>query len=335
MGIYCYERYIIFLIYGVGGSISFKMNDIGLPKGLALKKTYVIRRKIAISDLTIVYLGFDKIKRQVCVIKEFFPRKMVLRDLNHQTVVCKYASQTETYSKKRDLFQQEAAILRLVRHQNVVEYLDDFSENNTGYIVTRYYKGHTLDRYMVNEKNITITNFFRDIFIPLLNAIDDLHKQGIIHRDIKPNNIIISSKIQPVIIDFGSAIRFQEKQIKDIFVTPGFSPLEFYSNCSKQGKYSDIYSLAATLYYYLCGKVPVNVTERIIEDRMEDIWKNNRTISLLLSGVIMKNLAVNYKKRFASLSFFKAFIYLEYFRLKLKQTGYYLFNPSEYHNYKS
>lgn len=295
------------------------MNDEGLPKGVTLKDTYSIRRKIAVSDLTIVYLGFDLIKQQVCVIKEFFPRKMVLRDLDHQTVVCKYPSQTDTYYQKRDLFQQEAAIIKSIRHQNVVEYWDDFIWNNTAYIVTKYYRGKTLEKYMAWEKDIQITGFFKKIFIPLLNVVDDLHKQGIIHRDIKPSNIIITPKMKPVIIDFGSAIRYREKRFKDIFITPGFSPLEFYSKSSKQGRFSDIYSLAATLYYYLCGKAPVTVTERIIEDQIEDIRHNNPVISSLLCQVIMKNLAVDYKKRFASLDFFKAITYLEYLRLTIRR----------------
>lgn len=297
------------------------MDNIWLTKGVVLKNNYKISRKIAIGELSIVYLGYDIEKQRQCVIKEFFPKKLVLRDLDGKTVLCKYASLKEKYDQKRAGFLNEAALLKRIRHENIVGYLDDFIENNTGYIITEYCKGKTLDKYIEAETAIAIGGFLGNIFLPLLSAIKSIHKKGVIHRDIKPSNIIVTSQNKPVIIDFGSAIHFKEKGIKDIFVTPGFSPLELYSKTAKQGRYSDIYSLAATLYYYLCGKAPKTASERIIEDDVEDIRTFNRFISGMLSKVIMKNLALDYKKRFSSLNGLQIYICLECLILKIKKTG--------------
>jgi serine/threonine protein kinase len=256
-----------------------------------------------------------------CIIKEFFPYQLVLRDLDHKNVVCKRPSVKECYEKSWDNFFKEAEILKGFNHHNIVKYMDHFSENNTEYIVTAYCSGKTLDKYIEQEQDISISGFLKNIMIPLIDVMQELHERGIIHRDIKPNNIIINEKGQPVIIDFGSAIHYQRSENKQIFVTPGFSPLEFYAENSKQGRYSDIYSLAATLYYYLCGKAPKAASERVIEDKIEDIRHYNSIISGPFSHMIMKNLTLDYRKRYSSLYVLRCCIYLEYLILKMKRAG--------------
>lgn len=297
------------------------MGEKWLSKGTLLKNRYEIRRKLAISELSIVYLGYDRQNRHPCVIKEFFPKRLALRDLDGKTVCCKSVTCEEKYKEKRSGFLNEAVILKRLRHENIVGYLDDFIENHTGYIITAYCKGKTLDEYIEAETAIAIGGFLRNIFLPLLSAIKMMHKMGVIHRDIKPSNIIVDFRNKPVLIDFGSAIHFKEKGTKEIFVTPGFSPLELYSKTARQGQYSDIYSLAATLYYYLCGKAPKTAAERIIEDNIEDIRQFNRFITPMLSRVIMKSLALDSKKRFSSLNRLAIYIYLEWVILKLKKAG--------------
>lgn len=292
-----------------------------LPKKTVLKGKYEIKRKLAAGNFSIVYIGRELVNGSPCIIKEFFPHQLALRDLDRNNVVCRWPSLKACYLKSRNHFFQEAEILKGFHHRNIIRYIDHFSENNTGYIITAYCKGKTLDQYIENERDISITAFLKNIMVPLIDVMRELHKQGIIHRDIKPNNIMIDEEGQPVIIDFGSAVYYRSCESKQIFVTPGFSPLEFYAENAKQGRYSDIYSCAATLYYYLCGKAPKAVSERVIEDRIEDIRNYNSIISKAFSHMVMKNLSLDYRKRNSSLYFLRCSVYLEYLLLKMKRAG--------------
>lgn len=294
------------------------MSDKCLNKGVIIQKKYCIIKKISISDLSIVYLGVDIEKRQKCIIKEYFPNKIVLRDIDNKTVVCKMPSVKKKYIESRDAFFNEAHILKNFDNENIVKYIDHFIENDTGYIVLKYYKGKTLDKYIIDEKSISITDFFERIFIPVMDAVDEIHKKNILHRDLKPTNILITKRNLPVIIDFGSAINYKNAEEKKIFVTQGYSPLEFYSKKSIQGRFSDIYSLSAILYFYLSGKSPLEISKRIIEDKIEDISIYNEEVSQRLAKVVMRNLSVDYKKRDNTIKYLKIMIMLENFMLKMK-----------------
>jgi serine/threonine protein kinase len=288
-----------------------------LPNNTILNTDYRIKKTLAVSNLSLVYLAFDQKRRQTCVIKEFFPTQLVLRDIDRLTVLTKQPSLKDKFSQATAEFFNEALILKTVRHRNITKYLDHFTANNTGYLASEYYKGPTLEQYIKAEKNISLRNFLRNYFIPILDAVAALHQIGVIHRDLKPNNIIITKKNQPMLIDFGSAVRINDPGKKKIFVTPGFSPLEFYAENSRQGSFSDLYSLAATLYYYLCGQAPPEVTQRLFEDKLEDIKKYNEIISSQLAKTIMRNLAVDSQKRFKSVKRLKRIIYWEtFFRRK-------------------
>lgn len=294
------------------------LDEVSLQKGTILKSRYEIKRAISVSDLSIVYRGFDYLNGEECIIKEHYLKGKVLRDMDGKTVVFKMPSFKEQYDEGVNVFLNEGILLKRLKHKNLVECIDYFIENDTGYIVLKYYEGKTLDEYIKENGFFLISEQFKKIFIPIVNAVGYIHKKGIIHRDIKPKNVIINKECDPVIIDFGSACSFKKKQKKKIFYTPGYSPLEFYSEKSKQGKYSDIYSLAATLYFYLCGKPPEKVTDRVIEDKIESIGKYNKDISNFFSKVLMRNLSVDHKKRFSSLGIFKIIMWIEYINLRMK-----------------
>lgn len=295
-----------------------EVDDICLSKGTVLKDIYEIKERISKGKLSITYVAYDLIKECKCIVKEYFPEGLALRDMDGKSVVCKMPSLKERFYNLEDVLFNEGEILKGFKHKNISKYINHFTENSTTYVVLEHYDGKTLDEYLKENKDISINDFFNKIFIPLINAISCIHKKNIIHRDIKPSNIIINEQGEPIIIDFGSAINYKICKKKNIFITPGFSPLEFYSEKSRQGKYSDIYSLTATLYYCLCGKVPMDAGKRIIEDNIENIKKYNSEISLFFSIIIMKNLSVNHKKRFLSLKLIKIFVYIECIILKVK-----------------
>lgn len=290
-----------------------------LTAGTRLKEDYEINECISVSELSIVYTGMDHKRQQKCIIKEYFPNRLVLRDIDKKTVLCKMPSQKGRYYNLIEVFFNEANILRKFGHISIARYFDHFIENNTGYIIMEYCEGKTLDEYVKEERDVSIALFLRNIYIPLLNAVDKLHNKGILHRDIKPTNIIIRESGVPVLIDFGSAVYYKRGDKKKIFVTSGFSPLEFYSEKSKQGRFSDIYGLTATLYYYLCGNVPEDVPGRLIEDNIKNIREYNDEITSLLSRIIMKNLSIDSKDRLSSLKRFKIFVYYELMAIKIKE----------------
>lgn len=160
--------------------------------------------------------------------------------------------------------------------------------------------------------------FLKKYYFPIIEAVKAIHKKNYIHRDLKPNNIIIH-RDKPVLIDFGSAINYKNAARKKILLTPGFSPIEFYSEKTKQGPYSDIYSLAAILYYYITNEIPAEANERIIEDTLVPVSEYKSINGLgFLEDVISKNLSLDYRKRCQSINSYKFALLKQYYKYLLK-----------------
>ncbi|BAU27186.1 protein kinase-like protein [Aneurinibacillus soli] len=292
--------------------------EAGLKKNTIVKNTYQIKKAISCSDLSIVYIGRHIMSKEYCIIKEWFPRRLALRDLDHRTLLCRLPSLKQKYEELKASFFREARILKEIQHRNIVTYMDHFEENGTGYIVTEYCRGRTLDQYIQQADSHCLADFFKHILLPLLDVVHFLHKKGILHRDIKPANIVRTKDGQLKLLDFGSAVHYTSADRYEIFTTTGFSPLEFYSARSRQRAYSDIYSLSATIYYCLSGKPPLDVAQRMIEDNLVAIKDQNGKVSSFFSYIVMKGLAVDYRRRTLSLSLLRTAAVAEYIFLKTK-----------------
>ena len=285
--------------------------ELSLPINGVLNDTYKIKEVIATSKLSFVYIAENIDEGNQLIIKEFFPNDIALRDLDNKTVVNRLPSTKQKFEDLKGIFLNEACILQQINHHNIVKYIDHFEENESIYIIMEYYEGKLLDQYLEDDPINNRARLYTGVFLPLIDAISYLHKKGILHRDIKPNNIMIDSEGNPYLLDFGSAIYYKTAEDYQIFTSSGYSPLEQYSNISEQGVYTDIYSLAATFYFSLTNVIPPDVSQRLIEDKIGDVRTYNKNVSILLSKTIMWGMTVQAKKRCSSLKYMKLVITIE------------------------
>ncbi|RKZ46472.1 MAG: hypothetical protein DRQ58_08540 [Gammaproteobacteria bacterium] len=228
----------------------------------------------------ITYLAHDvNLDRQVAI-KEYLPGDFAIRK-DDLTV------QPTTYGRKEDFvwglkrFISEAKILTKFEHPNLVRVFNVFEMNNTAYMVMNYEVGKSLQQILKSRKTLTEAELTK-IIIPLLSGLEVMHEKGFVHRDIKPGNIFIRADGSPVLLDFGSARQTRGERGQEAgeaqdtvttLVSPGYAPIEQYgSKSNRQGPWTDIYGLAATLYKTVTGKMPIAAVDRsetIIHDQKD------------------------------------------------------------------
>ena len=157
-------------------------------------------------------------------------------------------------------------MIRELRHlKTIVKVKDFFLANNTAYIVMEYLEGKTLKQLVKSKGRLTVEELWA-VLRPLMEDINDMHVLDVLHRDIAPDNIMMMEDGGLRLMDFGSARSFQKTPAgKTMFVKPGFSPVEQYRPENCQGPFTDVYSMAATIYYCLSGVTPAQATDRLTE----------------------------------------------------------------------
>jgi serine/threonine-protein kinase len=224
--------------------------------------TYIIEYTIGAGGVGITYYVQHTRLNTAFAIKEFFINSLCVRNTYNRTVQTQGPSE-EVYEKYRKKFEEEAQTLVQLDHPNVVKVIDVFSENNTSYMVMSFIEGKTLQQTIEQCGKLnyeTVVNYIAQ----LSEAVDYIHRKGILHRDIKPDNIIITPDNKAILIDFGSAREFihDKTQYHTSILTQGYAPLEQYATNSRKGTYSDIYSLGAVFYFALTGQKPMDAATR-------------------------------------------------------------------------
>jgi serine/threonine protein kinase len=204
-------------------------------------------------------------------IKEYLPTVFALRE-GSTTVVPRSTEHAEEFVRGRERFLEEARTLAKFEGTPGIVRVHDFLEaNGTAYMVMALARGVTLDRLLRSAGPLPSTMIERLLF-PLLDGLEEVHRTGFLHRDIKPANIIVDVHGGPILIDFGAsrAAMAGGSTMPTAIFTPGFAAAEQFTS-STLGPWTDIYGLAATLYYAITGKVPPRAIDRLFVDHYKPL----------------------------------------------------------------
>jgi len=213
------------------------------------------------------------------------PSKLATRDDSMQVVALSDAT-IDNFRHGRKLFLQEAAALANLKHPNIVNVVNFFNANGTVYIAMEYAHGQNLQAYIKKHRGFMSEQFMGTIFPPLLDALKNIHETGFLHLDIKPGNIHIRPGGRPLLLDFGAVhpiMQTRSDQPTQV-VTPGYSPIEQYSNHGYVGPWTDIYAIGATMRTCLEDKAPPAAPERHDHDQLRpavEVFRKKYPLELL------------------------------------------------------
>lgn len=231
-----------------------------LPPG-AILSDYIVQKTLGQGGFGTTYLGEDKYLQKQFVVKEFTPHHLVARLPDGKLAVRRSIDMRE-FSRQRAAYIGEAQALAKFTHPNIARAVRYFEANNTAYLVMEYEVGRNLRAYMHDRCGELTDHELEAIARPLCAGLQQLHTAGLIHRDLKPDNVLIRDDGGPVLLDFGAVIPFREAI--DVVFTPGYAPPEQLSSTyGNQGAWTDVYALGATLYELIEGVPPPDVRVRL------------------------------------------------------------------------
>lgn len=275
-----------------------------LTKGQYLKGKYRIEDVIEEGGMGIVYLGYDDVLQTRVSIKEYFPRRFAMRAYGETDITIYKGHLGELFRQGLDKFVNEARIMaKFEMIDSVVMVKDFFFENQTAYMVMEHVEGENVKQYVERNGKMKPGQVLT-IMRPILCAVGELHREGLLHRDIAPDNIIMTEEGRGCLIDFGSA-RFTElpgNKTMTVFFKRGYSPKEQYLEKSERGAYTDVYSASATMYFMLTGIRPEESVHRLLHDTVVPLTHfRNIEMENIKKRCIMKGMSVKAKDRYTTM----------------------------------
>ena len=267
---------------------------------------YLIGNAIGEGGFGITYIGMDLNLEVKVAIKEYYPQGAAVRDCRtNDSTVWSYSKSTQVFFEEgREKFINEAKTIAKFRNvPEIVGVIDFFRENQTAYIVMEYLDGQTLKQYLkVKGGKIPADELLR-MMKPLIASLGKLHAQGLIHRDISPDNIMIMKDGSIKILDFGGARDFvsQNGKSMSVLVKHGYAPEEQYRSRGDQGPWTDVYALCATMYRCITGKIPPEALDRLYEDELKPISSFGVNCPKCIEQAITKGLSVRKDGRYQSM----------------------------------
>lgn len=287
-------------------------NSYSLQRNTGLIGRYVIQKVLGQGGFGITYLGIDKLYGNKVAIKEYYPQKIAMRKAQYEDVVTVTSiEEKNNYNKGKKRFLDEAQVMaRFNKNEGIVKILDFFEANNTAYIVMEYLEGITLKQYLGKYGVIQFRNLI-EMMLPLREALIEIHSQGLIHRDISPDNIMVQHNGKLKLMDFGAARDYTESGNKSLTVIlkPGYAPPEQYQTHGVQGPWTDIYALCATIYKCLTGITPPDAIARVMDDKFKGPDQLDGKLSPDIKKILWKGMNIFPEERYQDIVEFGEDVY--------------------------
>ena len=228
---------------------------------IRIKQRYKIEKVLGQGGFGVTYLAYDEELCQEVVLKKY--------RWEHGSLDNEVINKRDYYKKQRKAFLNEARILSsLFDIKEVVKVFDYFEERENAYIVMEFVQGISLRQYLESRNQTMSFTEAWNFLLPVMEALEKVHQNKLIHRDISPDNFIIKEDGSIKLLDFGSAREYAEEKTMTVLVKKGYAPPEQYSRKGKQGPWTDIYSICATLYEMITGVIPQPAMERLKADKL-------------------------------------------------------------------
>ena len=272
------------------------------PSTLLRQGKYRIIKTLGEGGFGITYKAVDINTSLEVAIKELLPDRCSKKGM---TFIWSSAVTPQEKRKQIQEFKNEAESLSKCRHPNIVKVFDHFEENETAYIVMEFARGEPLSSVLQKEKSIPESRV-KAYLLQIADALKVVHASGLLHRDIKPDNIILNHQDKPILIDFGNARGFSGKTQKmTVALTPVYAPPEQNNSLGRFAPTIDIYSLAATAYELLTGQLPAVGMDRVMAlatSKPDPLIPPSRiaSISPLMEQIVLTGMKINAGERFQS-----------------------------------
>ncbi|MFK0735435.1 MAG: protein kinase [Gloeotrichia echinulata HAB0833] len=267
-----------------------------LPGTLLQNGKYRVENFLGQGGFGIAYKGIDLTNSKAIAIKEYWPENAARQG---KTII--WSSHITPQQRQKEIQNVVNEVRRIQKclHPNIVRAYDGFTENNTIYIIMDFIEGKTLFKILEQEGKLPEARVKR-YFIQLANAIKIIHDHQLLHRDIKPDNIIIDKSDNPIIIDFGSAREFtiDKTQRHTRLVSPGYAPYEQYLQTAKPNASTDIYAICASMYELVTGELPQTSLERKAQDILKPPRQLVPNLSPAIEQIILTGMKMEPKERF-------------------------------------
>ncbi len=271
-----------------------------LPPGTVLNGKYLIGKVLGEGGFGITYLGWDLNLEMKLAVKEYFPNGFVGRD-KARSVTLLSGQRTEFFRKGLDKFVDEAK--RLAKFwglPGIVSVKDYFQENRTAYIVMEFVEGKTLKQLLkeADTGRMEPDTVFA-MMEPMMRSLQEVHAAGLIHRDISPDNIMVTPEGNVKLLDFGAARDYiaEGERSLSVVLKPGYAPEEQYRSHGKQGPWTDVYGLCATIYRAVTGEVPIESLDRTAGEELKKPYELGIQIGSRREDILMKGLALYQRDR--------------------------------------